>query len=135
MYKISHSWVGMLIIYILSFGVVMRFRDIASDDTTFLSRVITGDGSWLYGYGPEIKQQSSQWESQNSMRLKKARQEKSKVASMLIIFFDIKGIARKEFILTSQTVNPPYYRDFYCDCVKYANTVPQTLATKELAVT
>jgi hypothetical protein len=31
---------------------------------------------------------------------KKARQVKSKVKSMLIIFFDIKGIVHKEFVLT-----------------------------------
>jgi hypothetical protein len=33
---------------------------IASNDATFLSRVIIGDGSWIYGYDPETKQQSSQ---------------------------------------------------------------------------
>jgi hypothetical protein len=38
-------------------------------------------------------------------RLKKARQVNSKVKSMIIIFFDIKGIVRKEFILVGQTVN------------------------------
>jgi hypothetical protein len=51
-------------------------------------------------------------ESPNSPRLKKkARQAKSKVKSMLIIFFDIKGIVYKEFILAAQTVNSAYYRD------------------------
>jgi hypothetical protein len=28
----------------------------ASDDGTFLSRVTTGDESWIYGYEPKIKQ-------------------------------------------------------------------------------
>jgi hypothetical protein len=28
----------------------------------FISKVITGDESWVYGYDPETKQQSSQWE-------------------------------------------------------------------------
>jgi hypothetical protein len=32
---------------------------IVSDDVTFLSRVISGDKSWIYSYGPETKQQSS----------------------------------------------------------------------------
>jgi hypothetical protein len=36
---------------------------------------------------------------------KKAKQVKSKVKSMLIIFFDIKGIVHKEFVLASQTVS------------------------------
>ncbi|KAJ8958255.1 hypothetical protein NQ318_017398 [Aromia moschata] len=30
-------------------------------DPDFLSKVITGDESWCYGYDPETKQQSSQW--------------------------------------------------------------------------
>jgi hypothetical protein len=38
---------------------------------------------------------------------KKARQAKSTVKSMLIIFFDIKGIAHKEFVLASLTVYMP----------------------------
>jgi len=29
-----------------------------SNDETFLSRVITGDQSWVYGYNPETKQKS-----------------------------------------------------------------------------
>jgi hypothetical protein len=30
---------------------------------THISRIITGDKSWIYGYDPETKQQSSQWKS------------------------------------------------------------------------
>jgi transposase len=41
----------------------------------------------------------------------KVRQVKSKVKCMLIISFDIKGIAHKEFVLASQTVNSTYYSD------------------------
>jgi histone-lysine N-methyltransferase SETMAR len=78
---------------------------------TFLTRVITCDKSWIYSYDPETKQQSSQWKSPNSPRLKKAWQVKSKHKSMLIIFFDIKAIVHKEFILVGQTVNSVYYYD------------------------
>jgi hypothetical protein len=73
--------------------------------------VITGEGSWIYGYEPETKQQSSQWKSPNSPRPKKERQVKSKVKSMLIIFFDFKGIVHEEFVLAGQTVNSAYYCD------------------------
>jgi hypothetical protein len=78
---------------------------ITSDDAICLSRFITGDKSCIYGYGPETKQQSSQWKSPNSSRPKKVRQLKSNIKSMLIIFFDIKGIVHKEFILAGQIVN------------------------------
>jgi hypothetical protein len=39
------------------------------------------------------------------VRPKKATQVKSKVKSMLINFFDIKGIVHKEFVLAGETVN------------------------------
>jgi hypothetical protein len=54
-------------------------RQIASDDALFLPRVMTGDESWIYGYDPETKQQSSQCKNPDSQRLKKAKQMKSKV--------------------------------------------------------
>jgi hypothetical protein len=50
-----------------------------------------------------------EWKSSNS-RPEKARQE-YKVKSMLIIFFDIKGIVHKEFVLAGQRVNPAYCCD------------------------
>ena len=55
----------------------------------FLSRVITGHESWVYGYGPETKQQSSQWKTPSSPRPKKVRKIRSNIKSMLIIFLDI----------------------------------------------
>ena len=36
-------------------NVCTELRQLASDDKTFLSRVIIGDESWVYGYDPEIK--------------------------------------------------------------------------------
>jgi hypothetical protein len=92
-------------------SVCEALHQTTSNDAIFLSRVITGDESWIYGYYPETKQQSSQWKSSNSSRLKKARQVKSNVKSMLIIFFDIKGIVHKKFVLVGQTDNSAYYCD------------------------
>jgi hypothetical protein len=66
---------------------------------------------------------------------KKESDAKSKIKSMLTIFFNIKGIFHKEFDLAGQTVNSAYccyalprQRE---KCAKISST---TLATKELAV-
>jgi hypothetical protein len=82
-------------------NICEQLHQIASNDATFLFRVITGDENWIY----ETKQQSSHWKSSNLPRPEKARQKNNKVKSMLIIFFDIKGIVHKEFVLAGQTVN------------------------------
>ena len=74
--------------------VCTELSQLASDDET-LCRVITGDKSWVYGYDPETKQQSSQWKSPMSPKPKKARQVKSNVKSMIITFFDVKGLCTK----------------------------------------
>ncbi|GFV29789.1 uncharacterized protein TNCV_1926141 [Trichonephila clavipes] len=41
------------------------------DDPEFMKFIITGDESWVYGYDPETKQQSSQWKTPGSPRPKK----------------------------------------------------------------
>ena len=92
-------------------NVCTKRHQLAFKDETFLSRVITGDDSWVYGYDLETKQQSSQWKSPKSPRPKKARQVKSNVKSMIIAFFDVKRIVHKEFVPTGQSVNS----EFYCD--------------------
>jgi hypothetical protein len=75
-------------------------------------------------------------ESPNSLRPKKKARQLKSVKSMLSIFFNIKGIIHKEFILEGQTVNSAYY----CDTLWWLrenvriNTSPQTLVTEELAV-
>jgi hypothetical protein len=41
-------------------------------EPNFVSTIITGDESWIYGYNSETKQQSSQWKMPNSLLPKKA---------------------------------------------------------------
>jgi len=40
------------------------------EELQFLENVVTGDESWVYGYDPETKQQSSQWKGPTSPRPK-----------------------------------------------------------------
>jgi hypothetical protein len=55
-------------------------------DPNFLSKVITGDISWLYGYDRETKQEPLQWKTPSSPQLKKVHQVRSNIKSMLNIF-------------------------------------------------
>ena len=82
--------------------------EMVSDDEKVLKKVMTGDESWVYGYDPETKQQSSQWKRLDEPRPKKARQSRSHVKSMVIIFFDCEGVVHYEFVPRGQTINKEY---------------------------
>jgi hypothetical protein len=95
-------------------NVCLELREKANEDPTCISRIITGDESWIYIYDPETKQQSSQWKRPQSSRAKKAWQVQNSTMSMLITFFDMKGIVRREIVPPNTTVNS----DFYCDILR-----------------
>ena len=52
-------------------AICQELRQRALDDPSFMSRVITGNESWVYGHDPENKQQ---WKSPGSPSPKKARE-------------------------------------------------------------
>ena len=80
------------------------------NDPELLTKVITGDETWVFEYDPETKRQSKQWLSPNSPRPKKARQSRSQIKVMLIAFFDARGIVHAEFIPQGQTINQHVYQ-------------------------
>ena len=82
----------------------------AQNDPNFMSLVITGDESWVYGYDLETKQMSSQWKTASSPQPKKAQQVKSNVKTMLIVFFNIGGLVHHEYIARGQMVNKEFYK-------------------------
>ncbi|UYV76023.1 hypothetical protein LAZ67_13002183 [Cordylochernes scorpioides] len=80
-------------------------------DPHWLKIVITEDETWVYGYDPETKRQSSQWLEPGEPRFKKARMIKSKLKCLLITFFDVKGLVHYKFVPEGQIINQHYYLD------------------------
>ena len=95
-------------------SVHRELKQQARDNPNFISNIVTGDETWVYGYDPQTKQQLSQWKSPNSPQPKKGCQVHSNVKSMLIIFFNIQGIVHKEFVPLGKTINGK----FYCEVMK-----------------
>jgi hypothetical protein len=46
----------------------LRVREKANENPAFISRIITGEESWIYGYDPETKKHSLQWKGPQSRR-------------------------------------------------------------------
>ena len=93
--------------------VCNELQEAVRHDSNFLSRVITEDESWVYGYDPETKQQSSQWKTPSSPRPKKCTNFPA-TSSQCRSFLDFQGIVHKEFVPAGQTVNG----EFYCEVLR-----------------
>jgi len=91
-------------------SISLELRDRAASDSSFLGNVVTGDETWVYDYDPETRVQSSQWKSPSSPRVKKARQSRSNIKVVMIVFFYLDGIVRATFVPRNTTVNSEYYK-------------------------
>jgi len=91
-------------------SISFELHDRAASDSSFLGNVIMGDETWVSGYDPETRVQSSQWKSPSSPSAKKARQSRStsNIKVVMIVFFDLGGIVQAEFVPRNTTVNYEY---------------------------
>ena len=85
----------------LRLEVSQDMLDYANSDPEFLNIVTTGDESWVYGYDPETKAQSTQWKHSTFPRPKKARQVRSNVKVLLTIYFYCRGVVHHKFTSVS----------------------------------
>jgi histone-lysine N-methyltransferase SETMAR len=79
---------------ILTHDQKQRRLHISSDllrNAEMFDRVITCVKTWCFQYDPETKRQSMQWKTQTTSA-EKARMSRSQVKTMLVCFFDHKGL-------------------------------------------
>ena len=79
-----------------------------TSEQDFLKKVITEDEFWDYSYDPEMKAQSSQWESSGSPHLKKVHQSHSKTKTVVTVVFLLKGVVHHKYTPPGQTINKEY---------------------------
>ena len=70
----------------------------AQNDATFVNSTIAEDESWCFQYDPPTKRQTAEWRSTGTPPWKKVRRQPSTTKTMIIVFFDAKGIVHHEFI-------------------------------------
>jgi hypothetical protein len=77
----------------------------------FFNKIITGDETWCFAYDPETKRESSEWVGETSPRPKKLKFQRSRIKTMLIIYFDFQGVVNKEFVPEGKKkVNVEFYK-------------------------
>jgi hypothetical protein len=81
----------------------------SAQDPHFRERVITVGKAWIYEYDLEINRQNEEWKHPGSPCTKKARKSRSKIKTMLIVLFDIRGVVHHEYVPAGQTVNAKLY--------------------------
>lgn len=80
-------------------------------DPQWLKSIVTGDETWCFQYDPETKRQSAEWRRPDEGNPSKLQRQKSKIKTMLLCFYDSKGIIHKEFMPPGQkSVNGVYYK-------------------------
>ncbi len=72
--------------------------EMIKSNPNFLDSIITGDESWCFVYDLKTKHQSSEWWGRKTPPTKKFRFQKSRVKTMLILFFDSKGVIHHEYM-------------------------------------
>jgi hypothetical protein len=87
-------------------SISLLLPDRANSCSGFLRSLITGGESWVYGYDPEKKMQSSHSKTPKSPWAKKRVNRNQ----MLIVFFDTERIGRAAFVPRGTTVNSEYYK-------------------------
>jgi hypothetical protein len=82
----------------------------ADADKNFFNEISMGDVTWCFAYDPEIKRQNSEWVGEIFPWPKKLKFLRSRIKTMLIIFFNSQGVVHKEFIPERKTVNEEFYK-------------------------
>ena len=82
----------------------------AESDPDFFKKTVTGDETCCFAYDPTTKRHSAAWVGEISPWPKKLRFQKSRVKTMLVIFFNRQGVIHKEFVPEGETINTAYYK-------------------------
>ena len=77
----------------------------------FLSRVVTGDETWVHYYDPPSKFESMEWKHAGSPRTKKFKVSRTTKKVMATVFWDTDGVIHIDYLPRGTTMNGQYYAD------------------------
>jgi [histone H3]-lysine36 N-dimethyltransferase SETMAR len=80
-----------------------------SEPDSIISRIVTGDETWVHHYDPESKQESMQWHKVGSEHPKKFKVVPSAGKVMATVFWDSQGILLIDYKGKDVKINAAYY--------------------------
>jgi hypothetical protein len=112
-------------------NLCVELREEVTEDPTFISRIITGEESWIYGYDPETKQQSSQCLTFKGNRKRYSTALREMTSTVLLKLGKNDGIAvyvLKETILKEMAAKiSKLSLHFFFDLVRELSDTPRML--------
>jgi len=83
----------------------------ANKGEAFLTRIVTGDETWVHHFAPESKRQTMEWKHLGSPVKKKFKSQPSAGKVMLTIFWDSQGIILEHYLERGTAVNSVWYSE------------------------
>jgi len=83
----------------------------ANKGEAFLTRIVTGDETWVHHFAPESKRQTMEWKHPGSPVKKKFKSQPSAGKVMLTIFWDSQGVIQEHSLERGTTVNSVRYSE------------------------
>jgi histone-lysine N-methyltransferase SETMAR len=77
---------------------------------SFISRIVTGDETWVHNYTPESKAESMTWKHPGSPPVQKFKTAQSVGKVMATVFWDIHGLLLLDFAPAGSTINATAYQ-------------------------
>jgi histone-lysine N-methyltransferase SETMAR len=90
-------------------GLSLQYLLWYADGENMLSRIVTGDKSWVHHYQPKSKSASMQWKLPSSPSTKKFNVMPSAGKVMVIVFWDSQGVLLAHFQKHGENVNSATY--------------------------
>ncbi len=82
---------------------------IRQDHREMLSRIVTGDETWIATFEPETKRQSAAWVAVGDLPPQKAVRQCAQTKTMYTVFFDFQGVIHCEFLEKDATIDSDCY--------------------------
>ena len=74
-----------------------------------LSRLVTGDETWIYHHDPLTQAEAKEWRHSDSPPHPRPRMRKTAGKVMLTVFWDADGVLLTDFLANRRTITREYY--------------------------